>query len=59
MKKKIRAAVLAAVASVLTVGIVILKRLRSRQMRIRGPHLNREQAREDYLNSILYSGEVK
>ena len=46
-----------AAASVIVVGIVLLKELRSRSVIPKEPHVNREYEREAYMNSILYRGD--
>lgn len=53
---KIRAAV-AAGASVMAVGLVVLKDLRSRKFIPREPRVNREFEREAYMNTVLYGGD--
>ena len=53
----LRLAIMGAAASVIAVGIVLLKELRSRSVIPREPHVNREYEREVYMNSILYRGD--
>ena len=55
MKKKTKAAILASVASVLLVGVALLRKLRRRQSR--APYVNHATKRERYINSILHGGE--
>ena len=55
MKKKTKAAILASVASVLFVGVALLRKLRRRQSK--APYVNHATKRERYINSILHRGE--
>ena len=55
MKKKTKAAILASVASVLLVGVALLRKLRRRQSK--APYVNHATKREHYINSILHGGE--
>jgi hypothetical protein len=54
--KKILATVMAAVASILAIGAVILEDIRSKRLLRREPHVNREYERGIYMDSILYGG---
>ena len=56
MKKKIKAAILASVASVLLVGVAMLRKLRRRRLP-RVTYVNHAAEREHYINSILHGGE--
>jgi hypothetical protein len=47
---------MAAVASILAIGAVILKDIRSKRLLRREPHVNREYERGIYMDSILYGG---
>ena len=55
MKKKTKAAILVSVASVLLVGVALLRKLRRRQSK--APYVNHATKRERYINSILHGGE--
>ena len=55
MKKKTKVAILASVASVLLVGVALLRKLRRRQSK--APYVNHATKREHYINSILHGGE--
>ena len=58
MKKKIKAAILASVASVLLVGVTLLRKLRRRCRQLpRAPYVNHAAEREEYINSILHGSE--
>ena len=58
MKKKTKAAILASVASVLLVGVTLLRKLRRRRRRLpRAPYVNHAAKREEYINSILHGSE--
>ena len=58
MKKKIKAAILASVASVLLVGVTLLRTLRRRRKQLpRAPYVNHIAEREEYINSILHGSE--
>ncbi len=48
---------MAAGASVMAVGLVFLKDLRSRKFIPREPRVNREFEREAYMNTVLYGGD--
>jgi hypothetical protein len=52
--KKIQAAIMTSVASILAVGAVILEDIRFRRLLRREPHVNRKYETEIYMNSILY-----
>jgi len=56
MDEKILATVMAAVASILAIGAVILEDIRSKRLLRREPHVNREYERGIYMDSILYGG---
>ena len=56
--QKIRAAVLAIVASVLAVGAIILEDIRSRRFIIRQPRVNRDYEREGFISDILHRGDA-
>ena len=60
MKKKTKAAILALVASVLLVGVALLRKLRRRRRRRqlpRAPYVNHAAEREQYINSVLHGSE--
>ena len=58
MKKKTKAAILASVASVLLVGVTLLRKLRRRRRRLlRAPYVNHAAEREECINSILHGSE--
>lgn len=58
MKKKTKAAILASVASVLLVGVALLRKLRRRRRQLpRAPYVNHAGKREEYINSILHGSE--
>ena len=54
MDKTILSIATTTVGSVLAVGLVILKDIRSRRVLYREPHINREYERRIYMDSILY-----
>ena len=56
MKKKTKAAILASVASILLVGVALVRKLRHRQLP-RAPYVNHVAEREYYINSILHGSE--
>lgn len=56
MKKKIKAAILASVASVLLMGVALLRKLRHRRLP-RMPYINHAAKRKHYINSILHGNE--
>ena len=59
MKKKTKAAILASVASILLVGVALLRKLRRRRRRLpRAPYVNHATEREEYINSILHGTEI-
>ena len=59
MKKKTKATILASVASVLLVGVALLKKLRRRRKRLpRAPYVNHAVEREEYINSVLHGTET-
>ena len=58
MKKKTKAAILASIASVLLVGVTLLKTLQRRCRELpRAPYVNHAAEREEYINSILHGSE--
>ena len=58
MKKKTKAAILALVASVLLVGVALLRKLRRRCRQLpRAPYVKHAAEREEYINSVLYETE--
>ena len=58
MKKKTKAAILASVASILLVGVALLRELRHKCRRLpRAPYVNHAVKREEYINSILHGSE--
>ena len=58
MKKKTKAAILASVASVLLVGVTLLRKLWRRHRQLsRGPYVNHVVERKEYINSILHESE--
>ena len=56
MKKKTKAAIIASVASVLLVGVALVRKLQCRRLP-RAPYVNRAAEREHYINSILHESE--
>ena len=56
MKKKTKAAILASVASVLLVGVALVRKLRRRWLP-RAPYVNHATERKHYINSILHGRE--
>ena len=59
MKKKTKAATLASVASVLLVGVALLRKLRRRCRQLpRAPYVNHAVEREEYINSVLHGTEI-
>ena len=56
MKKKTKATILASVASVLLVGVALLRKLQCRRLP-RAPYVNYAVEREHYINSILHGSE--
>ena len=57
-RKKIKATILASVASILLVGVTLLRKLRCRRRRLpRAPYVNHAAEREEYINSILHGSE--
>ena len=56
MKKKTKAAILASVASVLLVGVALLRKLQCRRLP-RALYVNHAAEREEYINSILHGSE--
>ena len=58
MKKKTKAAILASIASVLLVGVTLLKKLQRRRRELpRAPYVNHAAEKEEYINSILHGSE--
>ena len=58
MKKKTKVAILASVASVLLVGVTLLRKLQRRRRQLpRAPYVNHAAEREEYINSILHGSE--
>ncbi|XP_050264154.1 protein ALP1-like [Quercus robur] len=53
------AAIMGAATSVIALGVVLLKGLRSRRIMPREPHVNREYERETYMNDILCRGDMR
>ena len=59
MKKKTKAAILDSVASVLLVGVALLRKLRRRRRRLpKAPYVNHAAEREEYINSVLHGTET-
>ena len=59
MKKKTKAAILASVASVLLMGVALLRKLWRRRRRLpRTPYVNHAAEREEYINSVLHGIET-
>nr|XP_023914167.1 uncharacterized protein LOC112025719 [Quercus suber] len=59
MKKKMKAAIFASVASVILVGAALLRKLQRRRRRLpRAPFVNHAAEREEYINSILHGSET-
>ena len=59
MKKKTKAAILASVASVLLVGVALLRKLWRRRRRLpRVPYVNHAAEREEYINSVLHGTSI-
>ena len=59
MKKKTKAAILASVASVLLVGVTLLRTLRHRRRQLpRAHYVNHVAKREEYINSVLHGTEI-
>ena len=58
MKKKTKAAILTSVASILLMGVALLRKLRRRRRRLpRAPYVNHAAEREEYINNILHGSE--
>ena len=58
MKKKTKTPILASVASVLLVGVTLLRKLQRRRRQLpRAPYVNHAAEREEYINSILHGSE--
>lgn len=53
------AVIMEATTSVIALGVVLLKGLRSRRVMPREPHVNREYERETYMNDILWRGDMR
>ena len=59
MKKKTKTAILASVASVLLVGVALLRKLRRRRrQQPKAPYINHATEREEYINSVLHGTET-
>ena len=59
MKKKTKVAILALVASVVCVGVALLRKLRRRRRKLpRAPYVNHVAEREEYINSVLHGTEI-
>ena len=59
MNKKTKAAILASAASVLLVGVALLRKLRRRRRRLpRALYVNHAVEREGYINSVLHGTET-
>ena len=59
MNKKTKAAILALAASVLLVGVALLRKLRRRRRQLpRAPYVNHAAEREEYINSVLHGTET-
>ena len=56
MKKKTKAAILASVASVLLMGVALVRKLRRRRLP-RAPYVNHAAEKEHYINSIMHGSE--
>ena len=56
MKKKTKAAIVTSIASVLLMGVALLRKLRRRRLP-RAPYVNHAAEGEHYINSILHGGE--
>ena len=52
------AAIMGVATSVIALGVVLLKGLRSRSVIPREPHVNRDCERESYMSDILYRGDA-
>ena len=52
------ATIMGAATSVIALGVVLLKGLRSRRVMPREPHVNREYERETYMNDIICRGDT-
>ena len=58
MKKKNQSHILASIASVLLVGVALLRKLWRRRRRLpRAPYVNHAAEKEEYINSILHGSE--
>ena len=53
------ATIMGAATSVIALGVVLLKGLRSRRVMPREPRVNREYERETYMNDILCRGDTR
>ena len=59
MNKKTKAAILASAASVLLVGVALLRKLRHRRRRLpKAPYVNHAAKKEEYINSVLHGIET-
>ena len=52
-------AIMGVATSVISLGVVLLKGLRSRRVMPREPHVNRDYERETYMNDILCRGDKR
>ena len=52
-------AIMGVATSVISLGVVLLKGLRSRRVMPREPHVNRDYERETYMNDILCRGDTR
>ena len=58
-EEKTKAAILASVASVLLVGVALLRKLRRRCRQLpRAPYVNHAAERKEYINSVLHGTEI-
>ena len=58
-EEKTKAAILASVASVLLVGVALLRKLRRKRRQLpRAPYVNHAAKREEYINSVLHGNEI-
>ncbi|KAL0013362.1 hypothetical protein SO802_000431 [Lithocarpus litseifolius] len=53
------AAIMGAATFIITLGVVLLKGLRSRRVMPREPHVNREYEKDTYMNDILCRGDMR
>ena len=58
-EEKTKAAILASVASVLLVGVALLRKLRRKRRQLpRAPYVNHAAKREEYINSVLHGTSI-